>query len=154
MHVWPFYAGLAIAAGLSTWRNDCLRPIGLTVLASCAISNAAHWWLSPLERPAAYTVAEVAVMSVAFLAHVCGGPRLLVGVVAVSVMSVTFNLYAAWIGPLTIWQTNAWEIATNLCFATECLLVIGMALHARSRTGTDNGRDATAVHALAAKADR
>lgn len=142
MHVWPFYAGLAVAACAASWRNEELRPVGLAVVASWAVSNAAHWWITPMERPAAYTVAEAMVLSMAFLAHVCGGSRLLVAVVATCVVSIGLNLYATQYDEVG----RSWEIATNVCFAVECLLIGSAGLYDRTRSWIAHGRARNSLH--------
>jgi hypothetical protein len=123
---WVFVsAGILGLAVTSTWRSFTLRPVGLALAVSYAASNAVHYYLSPIERPPAYTVAEVAVLSMAFLAHVCGASRLTVAIVAVSVLSILSNFYISTYDTLTKAQNNTWELATNLCFAVECLLTAG-----------------------------
>ena len=154
MHVWPFYAGLAVAACVASWRNVELRPVGVAVVVSLAASNAAHWWLPAMERPAAYTVAEATVLSMAFLAHVCGASRLLVAIVAVSIVSIGLNIRMTTIDAPTLEQIRGWEVSTNVCFAAECLLVITSALHERVRRTFCrfvDGRRGSAFHGRAAR---
>jgi hypothetical protein len=155
MQVWPLYAGLAIAACAASWRDFDLRPVGVALVGSFLASNAAQW-LSVQERPAAYTVCEVMVLSMAFLAHVCGASRLTVGIVAVSIISISTNLYVTTIDHPLRSQVMLWELATNLCFGAECLLVVGIALHGRIRTRNraDNGRTGTSLHGRTTGAGR
>ena len=155
MQVWPFYAALAVAACASSWRNEHMRPIGLALLASFAASNAAQW-LSVQERPAAYTVCEVMVLSMAFLAHVCGASRLTVGIVAVSIVSIGTNLYMTMLDYPSRAQIMTWELATNLCFGAECIFVLSIALHGRIRTRNRNrdGRTGIALHGRATDTGR
>lgn len=142
MHVWPFYAGLAVAACAASWRSFELRPVGIAIVASWAASNAAHMWLASIERPAAYTVAEAMVLSMAFLAHVCNGGRMLVALVAVCVVSIGLNIYTTQYDM----PTRSWELATNVCFGVECILVITVGLYDRTRDWFAHGRARIALH--------
>jgi hypothetical protein len=133
MTVWPFYAGLSLVACAAAWRDPDVRPIGVALVASVAASNAAHWWLGPLERPPAYTVAEVMVLSMAFIAHVCAPSRMLVALVAVSIVSIGLNIHMTLTGVPTLAQVRAWEVCSNICFSVECGIVLTMGLYDRSR---------------------
>jgi len=149
MYLWLAFGALALAASVASWRDLDLRPVGIAVVASWIVSNAAHWYLSPLERPAAYTVAEAMVLSTAFLAHVCGAGRMTVAIVAVCTVSIGLNLYTTRFDTMTLSQINWWEISTNLCFAAECLLVITLGLYERSRSWLATGRGRAALHGRA-----
>lgn len=151
MHVWPFYAGLAVAACAASWRNEALQPVGVAIVASWTASNAAHWWLPALERPAAYTVAEAMVLSMAFLAHVCGGSKWLVALVAVCTLSIGMNVYATYLGEMNRAQSYAWELATNVCFATECILVITSGFYDRARAWFTHGHAGYSFHGRSAR---
>lgn len=150
--MWPFYAALAVGACVVSWRNFELRPVGIALTASCLCSNLATVYLGIKDRPAAYTVCEALVLSMAFLAHVCGASRLMVGVVAVCILGVCFNITVTTVDNLTRAQIITWQIATNLCFGAECILVIVTALyeHVRTRFGAGNGRARDPLHGGAA----
>lgn len=152
-YTWVLYAGLAAIALAASWRDFDLRPVGIAVAISCAASNASHYWLSQPERPAAYTVAEALVLSMAFLSHVCGASRMLVALVAVCIVSIGLNVHMTTIERATDAQINLWELQTNLCFGVECLLVIASGLHERlrrPRTWHTDGRARPALHGSAA----
>lgn len=149
MYNWLAFAALAIAACAAAWRDFELRPVGIAIVGSWAASNAAHYWIAPLERPAAYTVAEAMVLSMAFLAHVCGASRLLVALVAVCVVSIGLNVHMTMHLRPTLAQIHSWELATNLCFSVECSLVICAGLHERLHRTFDrvaHGRFGAALH--------
>jgi len=143
------FIAAAIAAMWAVWRDENVRPTGFALFASLVGSNAAHVFLSPMERPAAYTVFEVMIAATAMLARVCGGSVLLIPLVIVSFMSVTSNLvYSLHLAP-TVWQTQAWEIWTNVCYVLECILIFwtGMMQRVGLRDRRTDDRNHASVHA-------
>lgn len=129
---WLFYAVVAGVTLWASWADHAVRPVGYALVFSYLASNAAHMWLAPVERPQAYTVCEAAVMSMAFFAHVMGASRAMVAVVAVSVVSVALNYYVSTFDIMTRAQTVTWEVATNLCYLLECLLVTSAMIYDQS----------------------
>lgn len=133
------YGTLAFIVLATLWRDENLRTVAVALVASWAASNIATYYFSPGERPPFYTVTEVAIAVSAFIALELGGSRALAWLLGVSALSIASNIaydyVASGYGPdappkaLTI----RWQIATSVCFATECAL----ALIARWRS---NGR--------------
>lgn len=123
-HVWPLY-GLLVGVTLWTcWRDEITQAVGWALLVSWVGSNLAHWFLPVLDQPQAYTVAETAVLSMAFFSHVLGASRAMVALVAVSMVSIGANFYVSSFDTLTKPQIVAWEVFSNACFVVENLLVI------------------------------
>lgn len=142
-----------LLALLAVWPDRDMRLVAYALVASWAFSNAAHYLLDVTEHPQAYTVAEAIVSSIAFLAYMLGGPRLLTAVVSVSLVSVGTNFYISSYDTVTHAQRNLWELATNVLFGLECLLVVVMGVMARlasPRSGARHADDALAFHDSAA----
>lgn len=132
-HVWPLYGLLVALTAWATRRDETLQSVGWALAVSWLISNSAHWWVSPVDRPQAYTIGEAAVLSMAFFSHVLGGSRAMIALVAVSVLSIACNFYVATFDVLTHQQTYTWELATNLLFIVENLLVLLPVAYDRAR---------------------
>lgn len=144
---------LVLAALWAVWRDDGLSPVAWALVVSYLGSNAAHYGLSGAEQPQAYTVCEAAVLSMAFFAHVYNGSRLMIAVVAVSMVSIGSNFWASSYDVLTKSQTYNWEATTNLIFAIECALVTAAGLHDRASARLRDGRGLFAFHGRAARAE-
>lgn len=82
----------------------------------------------------------------AFFAHVYNGSRLMIAVVAVSMVSIGSNFWASSFDVLTKSQTYNWTATTNLIFATECVLVIAAGLRDRASARLRDGRGLFALH--------
>lgn len=145
------YGAFAAAAFAATFRDGDLFWVGFWLVSSFATSNFL-WLLSvpAADRPGVYTMLEVIVAVASYCAwgnHPCPALKVLV---AVNALSICANIaFAAIISP-TWRQVHAWEVTTNLCFAIECMLAIGVGLHGR-RVSRFNwwpfvGRNAAATH--------
>lgn len=148
---WWIAYGLLVGVTLWTsWKNEVVQAVGWALLVSWAGSNAAHWWVGPMDRPQAYSVCEVAVLSMAFFSHVLGASRAMVALVAVSMVSIGINFYVSSFDALTREQTNLWEMASNVCFVIENLLVIVPMAYDRSRDRLPRGWFRSALHGRSA----
>ncbi len=133
---WPaLYGALAALAGLVVWRDAELRMVGVMLAVSWLGSNLAGVYLAPSERPAVYTVLEIVVSLMAYFAWVGGKSRALIGLLAVSAVSIAANIALAAIFEPTREQVRLWQIATNICFGLECLLAVVAGVRARGGIG-------------------
>jgi len=140
------FALLVAVALWAVWRDEGLSPVAWALAVSYLGSNAAHYGLAITEQPQAYTVCETAVLSMAFFAHVYNGSRLMIAVVALSMVSIGSNFWASSFDVLTKSQTYNWTATTNLIFAMECLLVTAAGVHDRARARLRDGRGLFAFH--------
>lgn len=121
-----FYGSLACGALWTTWHDIHLRTVGAMLCTSYLVSNASYFGGSIGDRPGIYTMLEIMVAGSAYLAHLfCPSVRLMfILIVAVSVLSICANVaFASIMEPVKV-QQYIYTIATNACFASECLLTI------------------------------
>ena len=135
-----FYGSLTALAVWATWRDENLRWIGVALLTSWAASNFTWFLLSVVSRPAIYTMTEMFVMVSAYMAWEMRRPgpksdQLLLALIAVSTLSTMANVALARVGKPTFAQIHLHELATNICFALECLIVAGVGVADGYRTG-------------------
>lgn len=137
---WPVYLVCACLAVAMTWRDRDLQLVGLTLLGGWLLSNAAVWFGMPVDqRPAAYTVIEIAVALMAYIALSGGKSRVLSGLIAVNAASIAANIAfsAAPFYDIPSGKSSAalikWQIVTNICFAMECLFASIAGVRSRGR---------------------
>lgn len=134
--MWPaIYGALAVVAAIAVWKDPDLRLIGFALIGSWAASNLAGLIFAPAERPAVYTVVEVAVGMFAFFAWIGGKSRLLVWLLAVTAISIAANVAFAMIDGPAREQAQVWQVATNLCFGAECILTLAIGILERASGG-------------------
>jgi len=122
------YGTLAGFALWATWHDRHLRTVGAMLVIDYIISNMAWFSSNAHDRAGIYTMLEIMIVVTAYIAHsFCSSVRthwLLRGVVAVSVVSICINIAFSSIMVPIPYQTYIYDIATNMCFAAECLLMI------------------------------
>jgi hypothetical protein len=128
-----FYGALAGVALWATWHDIHLRTIGAVLIIDWLISNAAWFSGDSQTRAGVYTMLEILVSASAYIAFAFCKSAVtrwtLIGVVTVSVFSCGCNIvFASIIAPVPF-QKYIYDVATNLCFAAECLLATGAGIH-------------------------
>lgn len=129
------YGALAALALWATWRDIDLRWVGLWLAGGFISSNVLFFSVPIFARVGPYTFIEVLVAVAAMGAWLEHRYRALAVLVAVNLVSIGFNVVFALNDPPSRWQIYLWEVSTNLCFATECLLAIGVGIAHGYRTG-------------------
>lgn len=114
---------LVLLAMWSTWRNPYLRVIGPVLLFSFVTSNVAFFYIPFSHRPGIYTVPEFAMLVAALMVWFDCRNRGLIALVVIAICSICSNIAVVIAGPKGL---PTWELATNLLFALECLITIGM----------------------------
>ena len=132
-----FYGSLAFIALYATWRDRDLVWLGWALVGGWAVSNAL-FFLTPLSwRPGPYSVIELLVLYAAALAWMVDKRarwQLLI-LAGVNVLSITANVaFSATYSP-NARQIYVWELATNLCFAAECLIATWVGIADGYRSG-------------------
>ena len=121
-----FYGTLVALSLWATWHDLHLRTVGAMLTISFCASNAAWFTGDAGTRAGIYTMLEILVSVSAFLAfsfsEYKGERWFMRGIVAVSVLSICVNIaFASILTPINH-QIYLYDIATNICFAAECLL--------------------------------
>lgn len=126
-----FYASLAGFALWTCWPNHDLRCVGFALIGSYLASNAVWFLGEPHMRPMIFSLCEVVIMAMAFLAWRAASYRSMVQLVIVSLISIGANIVFASIISPEPRQIFSFEVTTNLCFAAECLIATGTGIHER-----------------------
>jgi hypothetical protein len=115
------YGALALGALACCWRDPDMRVVGGALTMSWAGSNLI-WFNAPATmRPGVYTMLEIMIVVVAYIAFAVHRRRALVVVVASAILSICANVVLATIVDPTTAQKNLHEWVTNICFAIECI---------------------------------
>lgn len=130
-----FYGALAGVALWATCRDLDLGWVGVWLFLGFIGSNVMFATMPVRDLPGPYTFIEVMVAVAAVAAWTCLRYRALIAVVAVDLISIGFNVVYALNRPPTPYQDWFWVVATNACFATECLIVAGLGIAHGYRTG-------------------
>jgi len=131
------YGGLAFMAVLATIRDEDLRWIGLWLLAGFALSNFLHARVNVTDLPGPYSLIEFMVLvavGVAWDNHRKYWALLVLA--GINILSICINIGFGTTFPPSKQQIYLFELTTNICFAAECLLAIGVGL----ADGLRNGR--------------
>jgi len=128
-----FYGALASAALWAAWHNVHLRTVGAVLVIDWAISNLAWFGTDSQTRAGVYTMLEIMVSAAAYVAFTFSNSQttrgIMIGIVTVSVFSCGCNIVFASIPVPVPFQKYIYDVATNLCFAAECLLATCAGIH-------------------------
>lgn len=130
-----FYGSLAALALFATWRDIDMFWVGLWLALGFVASNIMFASMVVRDLPGPYTFIEVMVAVAAVAAWTSHRYRGLIALVAVNLTSIGFNVVYALNRPPTPYQDYLWVVATNACFAAECLIVAGVGIAHGYRTG-------------------
>ncbi len=134
-----FYASLAAAALWATCRDSDLCCVGAALVVNCGMSN--FMWAMDVpatSRTGPYTLVELIVTAAAFFAFHAHRYRAWQLLVSFSIMSIMANVVFASLVAPNLRQIFLWEATTNLMFAIECLIAIGV--------GVSHGRGSGRFH--------
>jgi hypothetical protein len=131
-----FYGALAALAVWATWKDEDLRWIGWMLAAGYVVTNILYFTVPITAHSGPYTLIEVLVALAAYCAWGATGYRLLIALVAVNLASIgiTVNFAAAGADP-SRYQIFVFVVGTNICFAVECFLTLGVGIAHGYRTG-------------------
>lgn len=135
------YGALAALAVWATWKDEDLRWIGWMLAASFCVSNALYFTQPLTAWPGPYTLAEMLIALAAYCAWAVTRYRLLVALVVLNLASIGINLNfaASGLAP-SRHEIFVFVVGTNICFAVECLLTLGVGIAHGYRTGRFNRR--------------
>lgn len=134
-----FFVALLVLVNLATWPDRNVRNIGVALALGCILSNVVAYG-DQESRAGVYSMIEIMVTATTFVAYTLQpdmpGKNLLRGLVGVSLLSVCLNVAYLGVLPASSQQQLYYDIATNLCFAAECLLAGATGV----LVGVDDGR--------------
>jgi hypothetical protein len=131
-----FYGTLAVLALWATWHNEDLRWIGWMLVTGFCLSNILFFTAPITVRPGPYILIEILVALAAYCAWGATEYRALIVLVAFNLASIGVNLTFAAGGPNpSPHNIFVFVAATNFCFATECLLALGVGIAHGYRVG-------------------
>ena len=130
-----FYGSLALFAVWATWRSFDLMWVSAWLFLGFLGSNVMFATMEVRDMPGPYTFIEVMVAVAAVTAWAPLRYRGLIALVSVNLLSIGFNAAYALNRPPTPYQDYLWVVATNACFAAECLIVAGVGIAHGYRTG-------------------
>lgn len=130
-----FYGALALLALWATWRDFDLFWVGIWLFLGFVASNVMFATMPVRDLPGPYTFIECLVAVAATTAWLHHRYRGLIALVSVNLLSIGFNVAYALNRPPTPYQDWLWVVATNACFAAECLIVAGVGIAHGYRTG-------------------
>lgn len=134
-----FYGALAALAVWATWSDD-MWLLGAALMLGFIVSNVV-WFAAPVSwRPGPYSSIEVLIAAAAFgaLDKAGGCTRRFAGLVmilGVNIVSICANVALVFNTPPNMRQVWLHEVTTNVCFAVECLLAVGVGVAHGYRTG-------------------
>lgn len=117
---------LVIAALWVTSHDENMRWIAFMLATSMAMSNAAHFFGTAEDVPGVYTMAEMFVATATYVAWEHHRQRWQIALGVLTAISITANVARAGIVHPDRMQINMHEAITNIIFAMECLVTIGM----------------------------
>lgn len=123
-----FYGALAALAVWATWKDEDLRWIGWMLAAGFCLTNILHFTAPIAAQPGPFTVIEMLVALAAYCAWGALGYRPLIALVAVNLASICLNIAFAAAGEPSVYQTYVFVVGTNICFAVECFLALGVGI--------------------------
>lgn len=131
-----FYGTLAVLALWATWRDEDLRWIGWMLAVGYGLSNILFFMVPVAAWPGPYTMIEILVALFAYCAWGATGYRALIVLVVFNLVSVGINVNFAAAGfEPSQYETMVFVVGTNICFAAECLLTLGVGIAHGYRTG-------------------
>lgn len=137
--LYALYGTLGTAAFLACLWERNLRWVGAWLLVGFAVSNLLDWYAPLAYQIAGYTAIEMLIAVAAICATTTFTPKApLLGIVALNLLSIGVNGIFALnsINNLHDQQQKlAWEVTTNIIFAMECAVAIGVGSAHVVRTG-------------------
>lgn len=130
------YGSMAALAIWATYWDEDLRWVGFWLGTGCIVSNIFYFSAPLTARPGPYTLIEIMVALAAYCAWASREYRALIAVVAINLLSIMFNIWFAAIGAHpNKYQGEVFVVGTNLCFAAECFLTLGIGVAHGYRIG-------------------
>lgn len=130
-----FYGSLALGALWATRHDQDLIWVGGWLVAGWAMSNFIWALGDPSAKPGPYSLIEAMVALAAVVAFDRHRYRALLIIVSLNILSICANLAFASIIKADERQVFLHAVTTNLIFAAECLLAIGIGVAHGHRIG-------------------
>lgn len=141
---WALYGGAALLALVATWRDRSTRWVAIALLSTCLLSNI-FWFVGPPQhRPGVYAALQMCVAIRAWFAWIevrfrqspCSQEQwALIAVVGLALLHIgadTGYLVVLHGDPALL---GSFTLTTNLLFLAECLVVVGVGVCERYRSG-------------------
>jgi hypothetical protein len=117
------YGAVVGAALWLAWQDEDYCSVAWTLVGSFVVSNLVWHLADPESRPGVYSMLELFVIVMTFMAWAHKRGKGLVLLVAVSAGSIAANIAFASIRRPELSQIHLHEAVINICFLTECLIV-------------------------------
>ncbi len=114
-----FYLSLGMIASLATWRDHSRRHLGITILATCVISNVLFFTMPPPIRPAVQPIFDVVIIGAAVAA---AWPRRGIDIPIVIALA-SLSACASLAHGIVHNGFGLWELTTNILYALQCATV-------------------------------